>query len=111
MRAAGRASPRLATLAPRPRVGSKGPLARRLHPPSSGPPDHAGRPLSPGRPRAFESGRAGASQFESPPNLPTFSALGLASGLLSAVRAEGYDTPPPIQAKAIPPVLAGRDLL
>ncbi|HXC29328.1 MAG TPA: DEAD/DEAH box helicase [Stellaceae bacterium] len=39
-----------------------------------------------------------------------FSDLGLASPLLAAVAAEGYSTPTPIQAQAIPPVLAGRDL-
>jgi ATP-dependent RNA helicase RhlE len=39
-----------------------------------------------------------------------FSDLGLASPLLDAVAAEGYSTPTPIQAQAIPPVLAGRDL-
>ncbi|MHB8829671.1 MAG: DEAD/DEAH box helicase [Syntrophales bacterium] len=31
--------------------------------------------------------------------------------LLSAIRAEGYTTPTPIQEQAIPPVLAGRDVL
>ena len=30
---------------------------------------------------------------------------------MSAIRAEGYTTPTPIQEKAIPPVLAGRDVL
>ena len=40
-----------------------------------------------------------------------FNGLGLEPGLLSAVAAHGYDTPTPIQAQAIPPVLAGRDLL
>ncbi len=39
-----------------------------------------------------------------------FSELGLAPELLSAVQAEGYDTPTPIQEQAIPHVLAGRDL-
>ena len=43
--------------------------------------------------------------------LTAFSELGLAPGLLAAVRAEGYERPTPIQAKAIPPVLSGRDLL
>jgi ATP-dependent RNA helicase RhlE len=43
--------------------------------------------------------------------LTNFSELGLAPGLLAAVRAEGYDTPTTIQARAIPPILAGRDLL
>ena len=40
-----------------------------------------------------------------------FSDLNLIEPLLRAVRAEGYDTPTPIQAQAIPHVLAGRDLL
>ncbi len=40
-----------------------------------------------------------------------FNDLGLEPGLLSAVAERGYDTPTPIQAGAIPPVLAGRDLL
>ncbi|HTV26986.1 MAG TPA: DEAD/DEAH box helicase [Xanthobacteraceae bacterium] len=39
-----------------------------------------------------------------------FSDLGLSSPLLKAIAAEGYLTPTPIQAQAIPPVLAGRDL-
>jgi ATP-dependent RNA helicase RhlE len=40
-----------------------------------------------------------------------FNDLGLEPGLLSAVAERGYDTPTPIQVEAIPPVLAGRDLL
>jgi ATP-dependent RNA helicase RhlE len=40
-----------------------------------------------------------------------FNDLGLAPGLVSAVAAHGYTQPTPIQAQAIPPVLAGRDLL
>ncbi len=40
-----------------------------------------------------------------------FNDLGLEPGLLSAVAGRGYDTPTPIQAAAIPQVLAGRDLL
>ncbi len=40
-----------------------------------------------------------------------FSDLGLADPLLKSLAAEGYDTPTPIQAQAIPPVLDGRDLL
>jgi ATP-dependent RNA helicase RhlE len=40
-----------------------------------------------------------------------FNDLGLAPELVSAVAAHGYTTPTPIQAAAIPPVLAGRDLL
>ncbi|HEY3797374.1 MAG TPA: DEAD/DEAH box helicase [Caulobacteraceae bacterium] len=40
-----------------------------------------------------------------------FTDLGLAPSLLSVLRAEGYNEPTPIQAQAIPPVMAGRDLL
>lgn len=40
-----------------------------------------------------------------------FDELQLIEPLLRAVRAEGYTQPTPIQIQAIPPVLAGRDLL
>ncbi|MEB0043382.1 MULTISPECIES: DEAD/DEAH box helicase [unclassified Pseudomonas] len=41
----------------------------------------------------------------------TFATLGLIEPLLRAVTALGYQTPTPVQAEAIPPVLAGRDLM
>jgi ATP-dependent RNA helicase RhlE len=41
----------------------------------------------------------------------SFTTLGLADGLLRAVADEGYSVPTPIQARAIPEILAGRDLL
>ena len=40
-----------------------------------------------------------------------FTELGLAEPILRAVAEQGYDTPTPIQAQAIPQVLAGGDLL
>ena len=40
-----------------------------------------------------------------------FTDLGLAKPLLKALAEEGYDVPTPIQAQAIPGVMAGRDLL
>jgi ATP-dependent RNA helicase RhlE len=40
----------------------------------------------------------------------SFTDLGLSAPLLRALAAEGYATPTPIQAQAIPHVLAGRDL-
>jgi len=40
-----------------------------------------------------------------------FTDLGLAEPLLRAVRDQGYDTPTPIQAQAIPAVLGGGDLM
>ena len=42
--------------------------------------------------------------------MTTFESLGLSAPLLRALAAEGYSVPTPIQAKAIPHVLAGRDL-
>ncbi len=41
----------------------------------------------------------------------SFAELGLSQGLLEAVSKEGYTEPTPIQAQAIPAVLAGHDLL
>jgi ATP-dependent RNA helicase RhlE len=43
--------------------------------------------------------------------MTTFETLGLDPKLLAAVKAAGYDTPTPIQIKAIPPVLAGQDVM
>ena len=40
----------------------------------------------------------------------TFSSLGLSAELLRAVADQGYDTPTPIQAQAIPAILAGHDV-
>ena len=40
-----------------------------------------------------------------------FSELNLISPILAAADAAGYTEPSPIQQQAIPPVLAGRDLL
>ncbi|OLM19223.1 MULTISPECIES: DEAD/DEAH box helicase [unclassified Pseudonocardia] len=42
---------------------------------------------------------------------PTFADLGLAPTLLAALDGLGYETPSPIQAAAIGPLIAGRDLL
>ncbi len=43
--------------------------------------------------------------------LKQFSDLGLTEEILHAVKAEGYTTPTPIQAKVIPNMLAGRDIV
>jgi len=40
-----------------------------------------------------------------------FDSLGLASPLLNAVKDEGYEIPTPIQAKAIPAIISGQDVL
>ncbi len=44
-------------------------------------------------------------------NTPQFEDLGLSQPVLQALDLKGYTTPTPIQVQAIPPVLAGRDLL
>src|SRR5512144_2836339 len=41
----------------------------------------------------------------------TFDSLGLSADLVRMVAEEGYETPTPVQAAAIPLVLAGRDVL
>ena len=43
--------------------------------------------------------------------MKSFNELGLAEPLLRAIHEQGYQTPTPIQSQAIPPVLAGRDLI
>ena len=41
----------------------------------------------------------------------SFKSLGLTDAILKAVEKKGYDTPSPIQEKAIPLVLQGKDVL
>ena len=41
----------------------------------------------------------------------TFSDLGLSPALVKAVEEKGYSKPSPIQEKAIPHILAGKDIL
>lgn len=41
----------------------------------------------------------------------SFTSLGLSAPILDAVAEQGYETPSPIQAKAIPAVLEGRDVM
>lgn len=41
----------------------------------------------------------------------SFTSLGLSAPILKAVAAQGYDTPSPIQAQAIPAVLQGKDVM
>ncbi len=43
--------------------------------------------------------------------MTTFADLGLSQALLASLAQEGYETPTPIQAGAIPTLLAGKDLL
>jgi ATP-dependent RNA helicase RhlE len=40
-----------------------------------------------------------------------FTSLGLSAPILQAIQEKGYDTPSPIQAKAIPAVLEGKDVM
>ena len=41
----------------------------------------------------------------------SFSDLGLAPELLKAIEDQGYTEPTPVQAKAIPPILLGQDVM
>ena len=46
-----------------------------------------------------------------PSGAASFASLGLRAELLRALTDEGYETPTPVQAQAIPPILQGRDVL
>lgn len=46
-----------------------------------------------------------------PENIANFDQLGLAKTIVDAVKLAGYTKPSPIQAKAIPAILTGRDLM
>ncbi|MCD8516223.1 MAG: DEAD/DEAH box helicase [Burkholderiaceae bacterium] len=52
---------------------------------------------------------AASSASEMPP--PTFDAIGLHSLILQAVKQTGYTVPTPIQAQALPEIMAGRDVM
>ncbi len=41
----------------------------------------------------------------------SFNSLGLSEALLKAISEKGYTKPSPIQEKAIPPILEGKDVL
>ena len=41
----------------------------------------------------------------------SFQSLGLSDALLKAISKKGYESPSPIQEKAIPSILEGRDVL
>jgi ATP-dependent RNA helicase DeaD len=59
-----------------------------------------------------ESPAAGAEPEEEPTAVPaTFAELGLSPALLQAVAAAGFESPTPIQGRAIPVLLTGRDLI
>ncbi len=44
-------------------------------------------------------------------SIPSFSELGIAPAIVKAIKEAGYETPSPIQAQSITPLLEGRDLL
>mgnify|MGYP000594932962 FL=1 len=56
-------------------------------------------------------GRVRRKHFMDNRRTMTFNELNLSAPLLRAVAEAGYESPSPIQAAAIPPVLAGWDLM
>src|SRR3546814_11847053 len=62
-------------------------------------------------PRTFVRVRGCARIERVHPIMTSFSDLGLIEPILRAVATEGYSTPTPIQAAAIPALAEGRDLL
>ena len=73
-------------------------------------PIHAGIVIRSRPPFAPRRDRAGLVAFEGS-DLTSFSDFGLAEPILAALSREGYATPTPIQAQAIPALMEGRDLL
>jgi ATP-dependent RNA helicase RhlE len=51
------------------------------------------------------------SSTVAPPGAVSFASLGLRAELLRALAEEGYETPTPVQARSIPLILQGRDVL
>jgi superfamily II DNA/RNA helicase len=58
-----------------------------------------------------ETGTTASGPITETPEGVTFADLGLSTPLLNAIADTGYTTPTPIQWKAIPEVIAGRDVL
>jgi len=48
---------------------------------------------------------------DEPETLPTFAELGLDDDVFQAISARGFEVPTPIQAKSIPVILSGRDMI
>ena len=67
--------------------------------------------LGPAPERLSSSGESLGGTEPAPERPSSFGQLGLTPELLRAVAAQGYTQPTPVQAQAIPIVLAGRDLL
>ncbi|GAB5100170.1 DEAD/DEAH box helicase [Caballeronia sp. HLA56] len=61
--------------------------------------------------QALDLPAAPAVQAVAQPEGPTFESLGLSADIVSALTAAGYQSPTPVQQRAIPAALAGRDLL
>jgi superfamily II DNA/RNA helicase len=55
--------------------------------------------------------RPSAEPVAEAPSGPTFASLGLSPEIISALTAAGYTAPTPVQERAIPAAIAGRDLL
>jgi ATP-dependent RNA helicase RhlE len=104
----GKPQPRRVVLWPRERFPPRrGTVLPGISQTSSRPPGHAG--LAPDSLKARHEGRARRALKDI--DMTDFTQLGLARPLVDAVTAEGYIHPTPIQAQAIPQLLAGRDLL
>lgn len=79
------------------------------HYPYNRAPRHAGSLIEPGR--CFRALSQNVARRPERYFVTTFNELGLAKPLLTALAQEGHATPTPIQAEAIPALLAGHDLL
>jgi ATP-dependent RNA helicase RhlE len=77
------------------------------------PPTRNGAPIAPRGRRAGPLQTPAAAQWPIPEKTNTlrFEELGLSADLLQTVVEEGYEDPTPVQERAIPLILAGRDVL
>ncbi len=83
--------------------------------PAAKPPKKTGKPFrtpepKPTRVPEFKQAPVVEAPIE-PEVLPSFADLGLSDAILKAVSELGFETPTPIQAKAIPILISGRDLI
>lgn len=88
--------------------------ASRPLPNADGSPTHPSPPPSRRRPPAPSRPGEPTTRFNTTPGLevvPTFEAMGLSDDILRGVYAAGFESPSAIQARAVAPILAGRDVV
>ncbi|MHB8637212.1 MAG: DEAD/DEAH box helicase [Fimbriimonadaceae bacterium] len=91
--------------------GTATPKRRAGAPHGSTPVDFKKKKRSPEKQRSDRSFILPVDVYEEPEIPPTFAELGLAEPIYRAIAEMGFESPTPIQARAIPVLLSGRDLI